>query len=184
MSFFSFQCIKHDWLKFLVMHYIPSSFFTWFRITFLSFLKFPEIERENLISWGWGKGGTYSPEQLSYLVLPSVFQFLKFKELKIFIIYYISKSFTWFRITFLSFLEFPLIDEEGRPSFLGETNPAEWLNYLSPSPPPPPFCIWILNIQRTKILCHLLYFNVFYMIQRYLSQFQFSRFSPNWRGGT
>ena len=90
-------------------------------------------ERENLISWG--KGGTYSPEQLNYLVLPSVFQFLKFKELKIFIIYYISKSFTWFRITFLSFLEFPLIDEEGGPSFLGETNPAEWLNYLSPSSP-------------------------------------------------
>ena len=123
-------------------------FFTWFRITFLSFLKFPEIERENLISWGWGKGGTYSPEQLSYLVLPSVFQFLKFKELKIFIIYYISKSFTWFRITFLSFLEFPLIDEEGGPSFLGETNPAEWLNYLSPSPPPPP--LLHLNFKHLK----------------------------------
>ena len=71
----------------------------------------------------------YSPEQLNYLVLPSVFQFLKFKELKIFIICYISKSFTWFRITFLSFLEFPLIEKRG-PSFFVETNSAEWLNYL------------------------------------------------------
>ena len=95
------------------------------------------------ISWNWerepnflGEGGDLFPRATELFGPPFCISiFKKFKELKIFIICYTSKSFTWFRITFLSFLEFPLIDEEGGPSFLGETNPAEWLNYLSPSSP-------------------------------------------------
>ena len=34
----------------------------------------------------------------------------------------------------------------------------------------PPFCIWILKVSRTQILCHSLDFNTFCMIQEYLSQ--------------
>ena len=38
---------------------------------------------------------------------------------------------TWFSSSFLRFMKFPQI-KEGRPSFLGEINSAEQLNYLVP----------------------------------------------------
>ena len=46
----------------------------------------------------------------------------------------------------------------------------------------PPFCISILKISRTQILCHSLDFNVFLMIQK--SFCQTSEISSNWRDRT
>ena len=55
----------------------------------------------------------------------------------------------------------------GGPNFLGGTNSAARLNYLTP---PPPFCILILTVLGTQILCYSLDFNAFCMIKEYFSQ--------------
>ena len=67
---------------------------------------------------------------------------------------------TWFSSTFVWFLKFPQIKKEGS-NFLGETNSAEWLNYLVPC-----FVFQLLKFKETNSLP----FIRFQFIQQLFSQ--------------
>ena len=134
---------------------------TWFTSTFLSFLKFPpmKVEGPNFLR------GTNSAVGLNYVVPLSVFQFQKFEGLRFFVIHCTSMGSNWFTSTFFNFSKFPQI-KRGGTLFLGEKQFYRMAELFGL-----PFCIWIPDIWRTRILRYSLDFNGCYMIHHDFSQF-------------
>ena len=62
-------------------------------------------------------------------LLPSVFQFWKFKGPKLYVIDQVSVYFTWFSSAFLSFVKL-VQSMEGAPIFFEGTNSVKWLIYV------------------------------------------------------
>ena len=131
----------------------------WFRSTFLRVLKFLEIKecgpnfwREAILQKVWIIWSSFLYFNFKSFMDPNSLSLITF-----------SMHSAWFGSTFLRDLKFLQI-KGGRGNFLGESicRKSEWFV--------PPFCISILKVLWSQILCHSLDFNAFCMVQEYFSE--------------
>ena len=126
-------------------------------LSFLDFLNFYKLRREDLIS------RTNFAESLNYLVPFVYFKFKSFMDLDFLSLIRFQHILHDSGVLFSESSNFYKLKREdwisGRNQFWRK---SEWFGT--------PFLISILKVLSAKILFHLLHFNEFYLVQEYLSQ--------------
>ena len=130
----------------------------WFRSTFLRGLKFLQMKV-------WGPNFCVEPISLKVWIFSSPFLYFNFKS------FMDSSSLSFIRFQCIlhdSGVRFSVLNfyklKRGDLIFAGNhiCRKSELFG--------PPFCISILKVLWTQVLCHSLDFNAFFMIQEYVSQ--------------